>query len=247
MRRVILDEYREISIREVITCLWTRKWIIVLTTIFCGLALWAYSTYYITPQYQTSVRLYVNNRTESTTSLTSSDMTAAKSLVDTYITIIQSTSLLEEVSENVGGYYSPGAIRSMISAGAVNNTEVFVVSITNPSPEEAAKIANAIADTAPDFIKEIVEGSSVKIIDRAPVPSYPISPNVSRNTTIGALIGLVLSALIILLVYIFDTTIYSEDDIKEFCVLPILGIFGDFGQYKTDKNIREYKGRRTAK
>lgn len=238
-----MDEYREISIREAVSSLWAKKWVIVLSTIVCGLAVWAYSTYCITPQFQTSVRLYVNNRTESTTSLTSSDMTAAKSLVDTYITIIQSTSLLEEVAENTGGYYSPGAIRSMLSAGAVNNTEVFMVSITNSSPEEAAKIANAIADTAPDFIKNIVEGSSVKIIDRAPVPSYPISPNIYRNTAIGALIGLILSGLAALLIYIFDTTIYSEDDIKEFCVLPILSIFRDFEQYKTDKNIRDYKGR----
>lgn len=242
-----MDEYREISIQEVASCLWNRKWFIIVATVVFGVIALLYTMYFVTPQYQASIRLYVNNKTEFTTSVTTADMSASKSLVDTYITILQSNALLEDVIEKTGENYSIGAINSMMSAGAINGTEVFMVSITNSSPEEAAKIANAIADTAPGIITDIVEGSSVKIIDRATVPSWPVSPNTTRNATVGALLGFVLSCLIFVLIFMFDTTIYTEDDIESFCTLPILGIFSDFYQSRSEKYRYDSKGGRRYK
>ncbi|MBP8641129.1 MAG: hypothetical protein KBI01_09600 [Oscillospiraceae bacterium] len=242
-----MDEFREISIQEVVSCLWNRKWFIIVATVAFGVVTLLYTMYFVTPQYQASIRLYVNNKTEFSTSVTTADMSASKSLVDTYITILQSNALLENVIEKTGENYSIEDINSMISAGAINGTEVFMVSITNPSPEEAAKIANAIADTAPEIITDIVEGSSVKIIDRATVPSLPVSPNMTRNATIGALLGFVLSCLLFILIYVFDTTIYTEDDIGEFSSLPILGIFSDFDQLRNEKYRYDSKGGRKYK
>lgn len=239
-----MDEYREISIQEVASCLWNKKWFIIATTVVLGAIALLYTMYFVTPLYQASIRLYVNNSTESSTSVTTADMSASQSLVDTYITILESNSLLEDVIEKTGENYSIGAINSMMSAGAINGTEVFMVSITNPSPEEAAKIANAIADTAPGIITDIVEGSSVKIIDRATVPYWQISPNTTRNATMGALLGFVLSCLLFVLIFMFDTTIYTEDDIESFSNLPIMGIFSDFDQSISGKYRYDSKGGR---
>ncbi len=239
-----MQEYREISLRELSICLWERKWFILSATIVVGAVLLLITKLLITPKYQASIRMYVNNKTETSTSLTSSDMTAAKSLVDTYITIIQSNSLLDSVIKKTGGKYTPKDIRSMMSAGAVNGTEVFTVSITGPSAEDCAKLANAIADAAPDIITNIVDGSSVKVIDRASVPVLPVSPGVTKNTAIGAFLGFLLSSLIAVLVYMFDNTIYTEDDIKDFCTLPVLGIFQDFDQSRTERYGQEYKSGR---
>lgn len=239
-----MDKYREISIQEVASCLWKKKWFIIATTVVLGAIALLYTMYFVTPLYQASIRLYVNNSTESSTSVTTADMSASKSLVDTYITILESNALLEDVIEKTGENYSIGAINSMMSAGAINGTEVFMVSITNPSPEEAAKIANAIADTAPGIITDIVEGSSVKIIDRATVPSWQISPNTTRNATMGALLGFLLSCLLFVLIFMFDTTIYTEDDIESFSNLPIMGNFSDFDQLISGKYRYDSKGGR---
>jgi len=222
-----LVEFREISLKSVFASVLNRIWLILLSAVIFSIAALFITKFAITPQYQATVRLYVNNKTEETNSLTQSDVTAAKSLVDTYITIIQSNSVIDSIANSSDINYSNQEIREMLSAKSVNGTEVFDVSIIGSSPEECAKIANRIAELAPDKISAIIEGSSVKIIDRAKIPSEPISPSLARNIAIAFLLGLVTSCIAFVIAHIMDTNIYSEDDVKEFCNLPILGVFPD--------------------
>ena len=53
----------------------------------------------------------------------------------------------------------------MITASAVNGTEIFEIVVTNPDNQKAELIANTIADVLPKKIANIVEGSSVRIVD----------------------------------------------------------------------------------
>ena len=67
----------------------------------------------------------------------------------------------------------------------MNSTEVFSIEVTSADPQEAEKIANTIAELLPDRIAEIVDGSSVRIVDYAIVPSHKSSPSLSRYTMLG--------------------------------------------------------------
>ena len=242
-----MDEFKEISLKELFICIWDKLWIILISTIVFGIAAFLITEFFIVPQYKATISMYVNNKTEATGSLTTSDVAAAKSLVDTYITIIESNSVLEDIVDNASFDCTPAQIKSMMSAKSLNGTEVFEVSITTDSPEKSAEMANLIADLSPNKISEIVEGSSVKIIDLAKVPTEPVSPSMSKNVSIACLLGLILSCFIVVLVHMFDTTIYSEDDIKEFCTLPVLGIFSDFNQVSSNKYGYSYGGRSAKK
>ncbi len=243
----MLNEYKEISIGELIVCLLDKFWLIILATVIFGASAFFITRYAITPLYKSTISMYVNNKTEASKSLTTSDVAAAKSLVNTYITIIESNSVLAEVIDSINNRYTPNQIRKMMRANALNSTEVFEVSITSPSPDESAIIANLIADLAPGKIAEIVDGSSVKIIDRAIPHHEPISPVMPKNIAIAAFLGFVISCLIILIFNFFDTTINSEDDIKEITTLPILGILSDFNQASNDKYEYSYGRRRVQK
>lgn len=242
-----MDEYREISLKELFLCIWEKLWIIVLSTLIFGVVAYFVTIYLITPQYQSYVTMYVNNKTEATGSLTSSDVSAAKSLVDTYITIIESNSVIDEVVKQAGINITADQVRKTISAKSINNTEVFQVSVTGTSAQNNAIIANLIADIAPEKISEIVEGSSVKIIDRAQVSYIPVSPNMTKNVLVASMLGFILSGLIIVLVHMFDTTIRSEDDIKNFSTLPILSIFSDFNQASSNNRYSYSYAERSAK
>ena len=242
-----MDNYKEISLKELFDCVWSRIWIIALTTVVFGALAFLITKYSIEPQYKATIRLYVNNRTESTNQLTTSDVAAAKSLVDTYITIIKSNSVLDDIVNKVDFDCTPNQIRNMMSASSINGTEVFEVSITGTSPENCAEIANLIAQLAPSKISEIVDGSSVKIIDRAKVPTVPVSPDIFKNTAIACLLGFIISSFIVVIIHMFDTTIRDEDGIKEFSTLPVLGIFFDFNQVSDNKyayaNVRRSLGK----
>lgn len=60
------------------------------------------------------------------------------------------------------------------------------------------------------------------MVEYAAVPTDPSSPSYPKNTLIGFLLGFVLSAGIIVLKEIFDTTIHTEEDIEQVCVYPVL-------------------------
>lgn len=219
-----------IDLLKIVKLLWRKAWLIALIGILAAGAALAGTVFLIAPQYTATVTMYVNNynNKDSSTTITSGDLTASAKLVDTYIAIIKSNTLLNEVAEEARVSYSAGQLEKMITASAVDSTEVFDVNVTCYSAAEATRIANAIATVSPEHIADIVEGSSVKVIDLAEVPENPSSPSYKKNTAIGLLLGIVVAVALILIREMLDTRIKSEEDLKEW-ELPVLGVIPDLG------------------
>ena len=72
--------------------------------------------------------------------VSSSNLATAQRLVNTYVNIIKSNSVLTEVIANSDLDCEPADIRRIMSAAQMDETEMFTVSITHPDPEMAAKI-----------------------------------------------------------------------------------------------------------
>ncbi len=168
-----LDELLKLLLRHIV--------VIILSTLLLGGVGFSIARFAITPLYQSSIKMYVNNSVSSSTSITSSDLSAAQSLVDTYAVVLTSYPTISAVIEQTGVDYSYGQLCNMISTSSVNDTEVFSVTVTSSDPIEAAEIANAIAEIAPEQIMDVVIGSSVKVIEYARVPTQK-APPVSENT-----------------------------------------------------------------
>lgn len=222
----------EIDLLELARVLLHRWWAILLAMIACGAVAFSYTFFLVDPLYQASALMYVNNSDISvgstSFSISSSDLTAAQKLVDTYVVILKSRTALDEVKEQADLDYSYEELKNMISAAAVNSTEVFEIKVTSKDPQEAEKIANTIARILPDKISDIVVGSDVRIVDYAVVPSHRYSPSYTKNTAIGILIGLVLSAGLIIMLYLLDENIRSEDYLTQnYPDIPLLAVIPD--------------------
>lgn len=218
------DKFLEIDVTGVWRALFSKLWIICVSSVLCAVIALLSTVYLITPKYQSSAMFYVNNNSLSVGefSLSSADITAAKSLVDTYIVILNSRSCLNDVIDYAEVDYSYAEIKDMIDASAVNATEIFEVKVTSPDPVEAKEIANAIARILPKRISSIVEGTAANIVDYAVKPSAPYSPSYTKNTLLGFLIGLLTTVAIIVVRVIFDTTIRDEEDVQRCTSYPVL-------------------------
>ena len=223
------NEEMVIDLVQLAKALWRRAWAILLAMVVFGGAAFSYAYFIITPLYKASAMLYVNNSSLSvgSTKVDLSDLNAAQSLVDTYIVILKTRTTLEEVIETAGLSYDYETLSKMIEAGAVNSTEVFSIEVTSPDPAEAERIANTIAELLPDRIAEIVDGSSVRIVDYAVVPSQKSSPSISRYTLLGLLLGAVVSCGVIVLLYLFDDQIRDEEYVRQTFDLPLLAAIPD--------------------
>jgi hypothetical protein len=106
-----------------------------------------------------------NNRTygETSTSISSGDLTTSRNLVDSYIVILNTRETLVDVINYAGASYTYKELKSMITSAAVNETEIFKVTVTSTDPKEAERLANAVASVLPQRIGTIIEGTSVKV------------------------------------------------------------------------------------
>ncbi len=225
-------DYVEIDLMRLMKAVLHRAWAVVLATLVGAVIAFAYVTLAVTPLYQSKVLMYVNNSSvslsTSSLSITSSDISASQSLVDTYAVILNTRTVLNQVIEEANLSYSYGTLSDMISTSSVDSTEVFQVVVTSASPEEAALIANTIAEIFPDVVADIVEGSSAKIVDYAVVPTTKSSPSVTRYTMMGALIGFVLSVGVIVVLELLDTLIHDEDYLlTNYKDIPVLASIPD--------------------
>ena len=212
------ESFDTIDLVELFGLLLRRIWTIILAALIAGSLAFGYTYFFVTPLYKASTLLYVNNSDisvgSSSFSITTGDLNAAQKLVDTYVVILKSRTVLNEVIEKADVNYTYGQLSGMITAGAVNSTEVLRIVVTCPNPAEAERIANTIAEILPERIPDIVNGSDVRIVDYAVVPSARSSPSFTKNTAIGVLVGAILSVAAIVLTYYFDGL--SESDIPRY-------------------------------
>ncbi len=224
-------EYYEIDLMQLFRLLWQKAWLIILTAIAGGAIAFCVSTFVIVPKYEAQAMMYVNNSSFSvgstSFSISSAELSAAQNLVDTYIVILNSRTTLNEVIKKAEVDYNYTTLKSMLSAGAVNSTEVFSITVTSEDPQEAEKIANTIVDVLPDRISDVVDGSSVRVVDYAVVPSEKASPNITRNTMIGILAGAVVTCMVLFFMMISDTLIHNEDYLMETYDIPVLAVVPD--------------------
>ncbi len=171
----------EIDLGRVLRAVLDRAWVVAIVTVLCAAIAFAGTFFFITPQYEASAKFYVNNSSlsvgDASFSISSGDLSTSRNLVDSYIVILNTRETLNDVIDYAGVNRSYREVRDMITAAAVNETEIFEVAVTSPNPNEAEQIANAIAYILPKRIGTIIDGTSAKVVEAAVVPSSPSSPS----------------------------------------------------------------------
>ena len=206
-----------------------KLWLILLVGLIVGATVYVGAKVFIKPTYRSGFTAYVNNKQgkQTTDYLTSSDVNAAKLLVLTYQSIIKSNNILTAAAESIGVDLPYESLAKKVSAEVKDDTEIISVYVVDTDPQFAYDYAQAIAKTAPTYMAQIVEGSSMKIID---VPEYSekrYKPSYLKFGLIGFLIGTLLVIIFIVVRYFMDDTIKNESEIESKFALPILGVIPD--------------------
>ncbi len=217
----------EISVVEIMHILRDKCWAIILSMILVGGIGFTISSYVIKPTYSSRISMYVNNTEESVTQLSINDISASQKLVSTYIEILKSDMVLDQVNNKIKVPYSNSKLSKMISAKALNDTQILEIKVISTDPNEATEIANILSEVVPEEINRILQIGRVKLIDTALINSNPIGPDVKKMTLIWGGLGAVLACIIILLVSILDNSIKSEEDLVEKYHIPVLGVIPD--------------------
>ena len=239
----------ELDLKELFEIFWSKKVQIILIILIFAVIGIIYTMGFVTPVYTSSTTLVLatsNGENQSTTnttnSITTTDITLNSKLVSTYSVLVRSKDVLGQVISNLGIDISWESLKNNVTVSAVEDTEVIEISVKNGNPEYAANIANEIAKVFSDKVAEIYNINNVHIVDEAETPTGPSNINHTKDVIIFAFIGVVVAVIYVLIANMLDTTIKTADDIERQFKLPVLAsipIYGADMQKKKKKGGRK--------
>lgn len=215
-----------ISLYDIFKVLKKRIVLILSITIISTLAAAIISFYVLTPIYQASTQILVNQKTsEQQNQIQTTDIQTNLQLINTYNVIIKSPVILSKVIEILDLNTTPSALSNQITVSNANNSQVVNISVQDEQAYLAVDIANTVAQVFQEEVKELMNVDNVNILSPAELPENPspVKPNKMLNMAIALVIGLMVGVGLAFLLEYLDTTIKTEHDVEELLGLPILG------------------------
>ena len=193
---------------------------------------------FIPNEYTASTRMYVLNRSNDN-NVVYSDFQASTQMLKDYKVLITGVNVTDKVIAELGLKMSSAQLAKAISVTAPDDTRVVQISVVDRNPQQAADIANAVYRIASQQIREIMDVDAVSLVYAAKVPTSPSAPSVTGNTFISALLGAVISMGALVVVYVLDDTIRTEEDVERDLGLGSLGVSPVSAELGTAKKTKK--------
>lgn len=228
----------ELDLKELFNVFWAKKMQIVMIIVVFAVIGFVYSYAFIEPIYQstTSILLAKSNTEQSDSdTITSTEITLNQKLVSTYSELLKSETLLNQVIDNLQISKTTAELEDNITVSAKDDTEIIEISVTDPEPSMAQRIANEVAQV---FITQVAQQyynmDNVYVVDKAQLPEEPYNINHMKDLLVFAAVGFVISCVYVLIANMLDTTVKSKEDVENRIGLTVLTIIPecDFNKKK---------------
>lgn len=229
-----------ISLQDIFQTLKKRLGMIAGITIAAIVIAAIISFYVITPMYQATTQILVNQQSSQPQQVTTSEIQTNLQLINTYSEIIKSPAILDIVNAELDLELTASQLASKITVSNANNSQILAVSVQDENHAVATDIVNTIATVFQKEITTLMNVDNVNILSPAmhsENPS-PVSPNKVLNMAIAAVLGLMIGVGLAFLLEYLDTTIKSEKDVEDLLELPVIGLVSPITEKDLQKSTR---------
>ena len=230
-----------------------ERWRVVLLCLLVGLLSAGTVTSLMPREYSSSVTFYVSLQGRADTSDAAYQASQiAKERVVSYAPLLRDERVTKAVVDKLQLPVTPEELASRITVTVEPDTVVLSASVTDTSPQQAATVANALADEFVSFVQDLEQPigpdpvpvppgqprravpvppsqppraptkMGVQTIRPASVPLAPLSPNVPFNLALGATLGLLVGVAGAFVRNARDTSARSADRLRELTGAPVL-------------------------
>ncbi|QFV01137.1 YveK family protein [Limosilactobacillus pontis] len=208
---------------------------LIVWTLLAGVLGFVVAQFVVVPKYTATTEILVNQkRSNDNNGQAYNNQQADIQMINTYKDLITNQVVLNKVSHQLNSakvvreygrsYNMPvSELKDAISINTQQNSQVFSVAVKTDDPNLSAATANTIAQVFKKQIKKIMSVNNVTIVSRAAAPDSPSFPNVKLFTLAGAVLGLLLSAIYLIIKELMDTTIKDDDFMTKELGLTNLG------------------------
>lgn len=234
----------EINLLEILGVLQARLFSILMSGVILAAVFGLGTMFLIEPQYQSTSKLYIVGQSSSITSL--ADLQTGSQLTQDYMVLVQSRPVLEKVIDNLGLDMEYEGLRAMISLNNPQDTRILEVTVTTGDPYMAKEIVDEVSGVSASRIAAIMNVDEPTIAEYGHLESSPSSPNLRKNIMIGGMLGVLCSALVVVVLYLLNDTIQTEEDVEKYLGLNTLALI-PVEEGAVEQMIRDRQKRKAGK
>jgi capsular polysaccharide biosynthesis protein len=209
--------------------------LILLITVLSTAVSGVFNYYVIKPTYESKATIVVGKVATSSNDKSKyeySDVMMFQKLITTYAEIGKSATVAEGAAARLKNV-SAKEVLGAITVTPKVDTQIIEFKAYNSNPQGAYLMLNAVCNSFVQESKRIYPGENIQVMDEAKTPEQPIKPKKLLNIAIAFFIGLTASMGITFLLEYMDNTFKTEQDIKKYLGLPVIGVI--------PKDIEKYK------
>lgn len=207
-----------------------KNWLAILVLTMLGLGAATAFTLTRTPVYESSSTVFVSTQGGTTTAELQQGSTFTQARINTYLGLVATPAILDPVISSLGLPTTAEALAKDVKASAALNSTLITLTVSDASPDRAAEVANAIAQSLSTVVPQLepaVDGGSSPVrltrVSEAQPAVQPSSPNVTLNLGLGLIAGLALGVGIAVLRTSLDNRVRTPRDATQITGAPAIG------------------------
>ena len=228
----------EINLRDLLSYFKKHLVLFIVMVLFVVSAGTFYSVFIQKPEYKAQATVILSSDKSKNT--IQNEINANKNLIDTYTEVVKSHRVLDRVRREMQIDDTYEQLVKKVTVASLKDTEIISISVVDLNKYHSYSLANTIADTFTSEISSIYNDKSVNVLDRAVEPQKPHNVDLIRQEAIYMAAGIVLAVSVIFLMFYFDRTIKTAEQIEQLFKLPILG---KVRKLETEKQKQQRKKR----
>lgn len=201
-----------------------KFWVVLVSAVLCAVLMGVAAGNSVTT-YSATSKLYIVNPNSSGVNI--ADLQLGTVLTLDYQEVFKTWEVHEMVIEELALPYTYEQMQSMLSIVNPEDTRILYITATTPDAKLSADVANAYAKAAKRFIINTMKGEEPSDFSIALEPSIGHGVSKGKNVIVGFLVGSVLAAGLLTLLFVLDDRPRSPEDIRQFGGIPTLAIFPD--------------------
>lgn len=213
-----------ICLGDLLKVLWLRGWIVLGSAAVCTCAAFFFLKFCVQPVYEADTLLIVNTQNDPAAAVSSDQIASAVKMAGVYSIIMKSDPVLQTVIDRLQLTESCEDLYDRVTVSTVHSTQILRVTARDTNPDTAMQICDQIAAAAPQVIENTVGIGKIKVLKSAARPTYPVSPDITKECIRAGLFGMIVSMAGIFGKVLNKKKIEDLKDVETYLELQTIGV-----------------------
>lgn len=216
---------RELDLREMLTFLWQHIVVILLCAVVGAVGYMAITTYKASRDtaYKATALVAFDTSLSNPDSSTETRFQFYSNITNMSSLIVKSDELLSQVAENLALPMDAAELKACVDLESVNSSSFMRLTVTGTDEEMAQKICEEILAVAPEVSKKMTGIGTLEQVSTVQV-SGPQTQGLGKVGLVGALLGVILSSLVLIGIELFDHRIQDAGDVEYYLDMKTLQV-----------------------